>query len=134
MFGLVKKNKDIEQLLKILEMDAANNYKDAVQEDIKRIETEIASQESIGKLKENQTQLDEARQTKSDLILQEHQRALLYISFLWNVVWIGVFVVLVEVSIVPLEAFFYSELVAMLVQLTFCYFIYRRDKKTLLRI
>ena len=71
---------------------------------------------------------------KSDLILQEHQRALLYISFLWNVVWIGVFVVLVEVRIVPLEAFFYSELVAMLVQLTFCYFIYRRDKKTLLRI
>ena len=36
MFGLVKKNKDIEQLLRILEMDAANNYKDAVQEDIKR--------------------------------------------------------------------------------------------------
>ena len=31
MFGLVKKNKDIEQLLRILEMDAANNYKDAVQ-------------------------------------------------------------------------------------------------------
>ena len=54
MFGLVRKNKDIEQLLKVLEMDAANNYKDAVQEDIKRIETEIASQESIGKLKENQ--------------------------------------------------------------------------------
>lgn len=56
MFGLVKKNKDIEQLLRILKMDAANNYKDAVQEDIKRIETEIASQESIGKLKENQKQ------------------------------------------------------------------------------
>ena len=56
MFGLVKKNKDIEQLLKILEMEAANNYKDAVQEDIKRIETEIASQESIGKLNENQKQ------------------------------------------------------------------------------
>ena len=54
MFGLVKKNKDIEQLLKILEMDAANNYKDAVQEDIKRIETEISSQESIDKLKESQ--------------------------------------------------------------------------------
>ena len=56
MFGLVRKNKDIERLLKILEMDAANNYKDAVQEDIKRIETEIASQESIGKLNENQKQ------------------------------------------------------------------------------
>ena len=54
MFGLVKKNKDIEQLLRILEMDATNNYKDAVQEDIKRIETEIASQESIGKLNDNQ--------------------------------------------------------------------------------
>ena len=54
MLGFIKKNKDIEQLLKILEMDADNNYKDAVQEDIKRIETEIASQESIGKLKENQ--------------------------------------------------------------------------------
>ena len=54
MFGLVKKNKDIEQLLRILEMDATNNYKDAVQEDIKRIETETASQESIGKLNDNQ--------------------------------------------------------------------------------
>ena len=54
MFGLVRKNKDIEQLLKILEMGAANNYKDAVQEDIKRIEAEIASQESIEKLKESQ--------------------------------------------------------------------------------
>ena len=54
MLGFIKKNKDIEQLLKILEMDAANNYKDAVQEDIKRIETEIASQKSIGKLKDNQ--------------------------------------------------------------------------------
>ena len=51
MLGFIKKNKDIEKLLKILEMDAANNYKDAVQEDIKRIETEIAYQESIGKLK-----------------------------------------------------------------------------------
>ena len=54
MFGLVKKNKDIEQLLRILKIDAANNYKDAVQEDIKRIETEIASQESIGKRKDSQ--------------------------------------------------------------------------------
>ena len=54
MLGFIKKNKDIEKLLKILEMDAANNYKDAVQEDIKRIETEISSQESIGKLKESQ--------------------------------------------------------------------------------
>ena len=56
MFGLIKKNKDIEQLLKILEMDASNNYKDAVQEDIRRIETEIASQESIGKLNAKQKQ------------------------------------------------------------------------------
>ena len=56
MFGLIKKNNNIEQLLKILEMDATNNYKDAVQEDIKRIETEIASQESIGKLKAKQKQ------------------------------------------------------------------------------
>ena len=54
MLGFIKKNKDIEKLLKILEMDAANNYKDAVQEDIKRIETEISSQESIDKLKESQ--------------------------------------------------------------------------------
>ena len=30
MLGFIKKNKDIEKLLKILEMDAANNYKDAV--------------------------------------------------------------------------------------------------------
>ena len=54
MLGFIKKNKDIEKLLKILEMDAANNYKDAVREDIKRIETEISSQESIDKLKESQ--------------------------------------------------------------------------------
>ena len=54
MFGILKKNKDIEQLLKILEMDASNNYKDSVQEDIRRVEAEIQSQASIGKLNEKQ--------------------------------------------------------------------------------
>ena len=38
MLGFIKKNKDIEKLLKILEMDAANNYKDAAQMNFAELE------------------------------------------------------------------------------------------------
>lgn len=61
MFGFTRKNKDIEQLLRILEMDASNNYKDAVQEDIQRIEAEIPAQISIGKLNNKQHEYYEAK-------------------------------------------------------------------------
>lgn len=69
---------------------------------------------------------------KTDLILQEHQRALLFISIGWNILWISVFVFLVKLGIVPLEAFFYGELLALLTQFSCCYYIYSCDKKRLL--
>ncbi|MBO4843962.1 MAG: oligosaccharide flippase family protein [Bacteroidales bacterium] len=69
---------------------------------------------------------------RTDLILQEHQRALLIISIIWNLAWIAVFLLLVNQSVIPLEAFFYGELVAVSVQLLSCYLIYHRDKTTLL--
>ena len=71
---------------------------------------------------------------KTDLILQEHQQALLVISILWNFAWMAVFLLLVKLSIIPLEAFFYGELVAMSIQLLCCYLIFRKDKRMLLPV
>ena len=70
---------------------------------------------------------------KTDLILQEHQRALLIISLIWNLAWVALFMVFVYLKIMPLEAFFYGELFANGVQLLFCYIIYRRDRVNLLK-
>lgn len=69
---------------------------------------------------------------KTDLILQEHQRTLLYISIGWNFVWMGLFVLLVKLHIQPLEAYFYGELIALVSQWLGCHMIYRMDRKKLL--
>lgn len=66
--------------------------------------------------------------TKTDLILQEHQRLLLYISIVWNIIWLLLFVLLVSLRVEPLEAFFYGELGAMIVQMIGCGFVYKKDK------
>ena len=68
---------------------------------------------------------------KTDLILQEHQRALLLISFVWNFIWIAGFLLFVNLGITVLPAFFCSEFVAVLVQLAACYYFYKKDKKLL---
>ena len=70
---------------------------------------------------------------KTDLILQEHQQALLVISVSWNIVWMAVFVLLAHIDVVPLEAFFYGELAAMVTQLFGCYLYYLKDKKNLIK-
>lgn len=70
---------------------------------------------------------------KTDLILQEHQRALLIISVCWNFVWIIVFMVLAHLGVEPLRAFFYGELFALITQFIGCYVMYIKDKRILLK-
>ena len=70
---------------------------------------------------------------KTDLILQEHQRALLIISVCWNFVWIIVFMVLAHLGVEPLRAFFYGELFALIAQFIGCYVMYIKDKRILLK-
>ena len=69
---------------------------------------------------------------KMELIIQEHQKQLLFISFFWNVLWIVLFEVFVRLGIPALESFFYSEVLAVAVQLILCYCLYYMDKKRLL--
>ena len=69
---------------------------------------------------------------KMELIIQEHQKQLLFISFFWNVLWIVLFEVFVRLGIPALESFFYSEVLAVAVQLILCYYLYYMDKKRLL--
>ena len=71
---------------------------------------------------------------RNDLIIQEHQRALLIISILWNFIWIALFVSLARLGIPSLESYFYSELCAIVLQLIICLGIYNRDKNTLLPV
>jgi O-antigen/teichoic acid export membrane protein len=68
---------------------------------------------------------------KQSLILQEHQRELMFISILWNILWIALFYFMVHLGINSLSAFFYSEITAWLVNLGVSYWMYNNDKKKL---
>lgn len=57
MFGFVKKTGKIKQLEKIiqeLEMNMSNNYKDAAQEDFKKLESALDEMEAAGGISEAQ--------------------------------------------------------------------------------
>ncbi len=53
MFG-VRKDKRIEEMLRTLEMDASNNYKDAAQKDLHKVEEAIHSGIESGQFKGRQ--------------------------------------------------------------------------------
>lgn len=69
-----------------------------------------------------------------DLIIQEHQKLLLYISILWNTIWIAAFYLLLELDVIPLRAFFVSQLLGISLQSVLYYIIYRRDQKHLMSV
>lgn len=68
-----------------------------------------------------------------DLILQEHQDYLFYISIAWNSIWLISLFVFLKLGIPALESFFYSQLLGWGFNLLGYYFVYYRDKKSLLR-
>lgn len=69
---------------------------------------------------------------RNDLIIQEHQRVLLLISIIWNLIWIILFVALVKLGLPSLESYFYGELCAIVFQFIVCLLVYLKDKRTLL--
>jgi len=66
-----------------------------------------------------------------DLIIQEHQKQLLYISIGWNCVWLLLFFITLKMGMTPLYAFFASQLIGITLQYTLYYAVYRKDKRRL---
>jgi len=69
--------------------------------------------------------------TKIDLIIQEHQQALLYISIAWNIVWIVSLYILLALEVIPVYAFFISQLLGFGLQCAIILILYNKDKKRL---
>lgn len=68
-----------------------------------------------------------------DLIIQEHQKQLLYISVSWNLLWIVVLISSLMLGVHSLTAFFGSQLSAIVAQYLLIYLIFKKDKNRLLR-
>lgn len=71
---------------------------------------------------------------KTELLLQEHQRFLMVASLIWNIIWIGVFCVLIQAGTDALIAFFISEVIGLAFNCVLSFACYIYDKRKLLRI
>lgn len=68
-----------------------------------------------------------------DLLLKDHQQYLLYISIIWNAVWLLLLYAFNYYGMDPLYSFFCSQFIAGVVFVASLYLVYYNDKKTLLR-
>lgn len=68
-----------------------------------------------------------------DLILKDHQRYLLYISLLWNAVWILCLFLMNEFGMNPLNSFFFSQNIGAFVFVIGLFVVYYKDKKHFLQ-
>lgn len=68
-----------------------------------------------------------------ELIIQEHQKELLYISVAWNLLWVAVLIPMLLLGVHSLTAFFTSQLLAIVFQYLLIHLIYQKDRKRLLR-
>lgn len=68
---------------------------------------------------------------KIDLIIQEHQKQLLYISIGWNIIWLILFFVALEYKAMPLHAFFGTQFIGILFQFLLFWTIYNNDRNRL---
>lgn len=69
---------------------------------------------------------------KIELIIQEKQKKLLVVTLSWNIVWALFFLILLNLNLESLTAFFVSQLFGMVFQSILIFYYYRKDKKTLL--
>ena len=69
---------------------------------------------------------------KTELLLQEHQRYLMFISIAWNILWIGVFAALLYMGVAALPAFFISEVIGLGTNFVLTYSVYNKDKRILI--
>ena len=66
-----------------------------------------------------------------DLIVQEHQKSLFYISVVWNLLWLACLFVLLKLKCPPLPAFFISQLVGCICNLILYFIVYKQDMNLL---
>lgn len=69
---------------------------------------------------------------RTDLILQEHQQSLLFISIIWNTIWLVSLLILLKIGVNPLYSFFISQNLGALICLILMWIIYCKDKSSLL--
>ena len=65
---------------------------------------------------------------KLDLIIQEHQKQLMYISVIWNIIWLLLLYVLFRIGLDSIVAFFLSQLCALSIYSIYVYIQYKKDK------
>lgn len=70
---------------------------------------------------------------KLNLLIREHQIAMMIMIFTSGAVLIGLLMLLLEMGVNSLVAFFTSQIVQYIIQLIFCVSIYLKDKKVCLR-
>jgi O-antigen/teichoic acid export membrane protein len=69
---------------------------------------------------------------KLDLIVQERQKQLMYISLIWNVIWLVLLYIFLRIEVDSVIAFFASQLIALTIYSVYIFILYTKDKKTLL--
>jgi len=69
---------------------------------------------------------------KQSLILQEHQRELMYISITWNILWVVLFYYLVQIGFNTLMSFFISRFISWILNWSLSIWLYNKDKTRLL--
>lgn len=70
---------------------------------------------------------------RMDLLLKDHQQALLYTSIAWNAVWLLSQYIMVIIGVNPLYSFFASQLLGAVAFIAILFTIYLKDKKNLLK-
>lgn len=71
---------------------------------------------------------------KIDLVIQEHQKILLYTSLIWNTLWLILLFAFLQFKIIPLVSFFSSQLIALCVYTFMIGLVYLKDRNILLKI
>lgn len=70
---------------------------------------------------------------RMDLLLKDHQQALLYTSIVWNAVWLLAQYIMVIIGVNPLYSFFASQLLGAVAFIAILFTIYLKDKTNLLK-
>lgn len=66
---------------------------------------------------------------RMDLIVNEHQRYLLYLSVSWNCVWIALLLIMIKYGLDSLLSFFLSQLIGAIVFVVGLFLGYKNDKR-----
>lgn len=69
---------------------------------------------------------------KVELIIQEHQRYLMFVSIIISLIWVGGYIVLHKLGFTPLMSFFMAEIMSLITCYVLNYFKYKQDKDILL--